>query len=281
MTEIGKLNILKVVKILDFGAYLDGAELGEILLPIKQVPKNAQVGDELEVFLYFDSEDRIIATCEEPYAYVGDFVFLEVKAVDSVGAFLDWGLYKDLLVPFREQKMDMQVGQSYIVYVYIDEKTGRIAASAKIEKYLDTNKNSYAEGQEVDLLIVDKTELGYKAIINNQDSGILYQNEVFTRIQKGDRVGGFVKKIRDDEKIDLSLYKTGFDKIDEISQKILNVLQKHKGFLRLNDKSEPGEIYNLLGISKKTFKTSIGTLYKKRIISIEKDGIRRTNSNEE
>ncbi len=281
MTEIGKLNILKVVKILDFGAYLDGAEFGEILLPIKQVPKNAQVGDELEVFLYFDSEDRIIATCEEPYAYVGDFAFLEVKAVDSVGAFLDWGLYKDLLVPFREQKMDMQVGQSYIVYVYIDEKTGRIAASAKIEKYLDTNKNSYAEGQEVDLLIVDKTELGYKAIINNQDSGILYQNEVFTRIQKGDRVGGFVKKIRDDEKIDLSLYKTGFDKIDEISQKILNVLQKHKGFLRLNDKSEPGEIYNLLGISKKTFKTSIGTLYKKRIISIEKDGIRRTNSNEE
>lgn len=184
MTEIGKLNTLSVVKELDFGIYLDGQQLGEILMPRRYVPAGTKPGDKLEVFIYLDSEDRFIATTEKPFAMVGDFALLDVVGVNSIGAFLDWGLPKDLLVPFREQKQKLEVGKSYVVYVYLDVETNRIVASAKPEKFLDRSPANFEEGEEVDLLILSKTDLGYKAMINKTYTGVLYKNEVFESLEK-------------------------------------------------------------------------------------------------
>ncbi|WP_066629607.1 CvfB family protein [Labilibacter marinus] len=275
MTEIGKYNVLKVVKDLDFGLYLDGGEeLGEILIPRRYVPVNCSVDDELEVFIYLDSEDRLIATTEMPEVTVGEFAFLEAVAVGKVGAFLDWGLPKDLLVPFREQKMDMEKGKSYVVYVYLDDESSRIAASSKIEKFLDNLPPEYEEGQEVDLMIYHQSELGYKAIINGAHTGILYDNEVFRNLHKGDKMKGYVKKVREDDKIDLILEKPGYGKVDGIAQGLLDRLNKASGFIDITDKSPADEITRRLGISKKNFKKAVGSLYKQKIIALEKEGIR-------
>ncbi len=274
MAEIGKYNVLKVVKDLDFGLYLDGGELGEILLPRRYVPINCTVDDELEVFIYLDSEDRLIATTEMPEAVVGEFAYLQAVEVGKVGAFMDWGLPKDLLVPFREQKTNIEKGRGYVVYVYLDDESKRIAASSKVEKFLDNIPPEYEEGQEVDLLIYHQSDLGYKAIINNTHSGMIYANEVFKKIRKGDRLKGYIKKVRSDEKIDLMLEKPGYEKVDSIAQTILDKLKDHQNFLRITDKSPAEEISSMFGISKKNFKKAIGTLYKQRIISIDPDGIR-------
>jgi predicted RNA-binding protein (virulence factor B family) len=275
MAEIGKYNVLKVVKDLDFGLYLDGGEeLGEILLPRRYVPVNCTTGDELEVFIYLDSEDRLIATTEMPEATVGEFAFLKAVEVGKIGAFIDWGLPKDLLVPFREQKAKIEKGKSYVVYVYLDDESGRIAASSKIEKYLDNLPPDYEEGQEVDLMIFDQSDIGYKAIINNAHSGMLYANEVFRNLRRGDKLKGYVKKVREDDKIDLILEKPGYEKVDAISQSILDKLKKANGFLDVTDKSPADEISNRFGISKKSFKKAIGALYKQRVIDIEAEGIR-------
>ncbi len=274
MIEVGKYNTLKVVKDLDFGLYLDGGEeLGEILLPRRYVPPTCTVDSEIEVFIYLDSEDRLIATTEMPTAIVGEFAYLKALEVTKVGAFMDWGLPKDLLVPFREQKVKIEKGKSYIVFLYLDDISGRIAASSKIEKYLDNIPPEYSVGEQVDLIISGESDLGYKAIINNTHSGIIYFNQTFKKLAKGEKIKGYISKIRDDEKIDLLLEKPGYAKIDDISSRILEVLKKQDGFLNLNDKSDAEDVKNILGISKKSFKKAIGTLYKQRIIEIGDRGI--------
>jgi len=274
MVKIGDYNTLRVVKEVDFGIYLDGGEDGEILMPEKYVPEGTKPDDEIEAFIYSDSEDRLIATTEQPLAKVNEFACLKVKAVNKFGAFLDWGILKDLLVPFREQKSDMIEGQYYIVYIYLDEKTNRLAASAKINKFLSPETPPYEVYDEVNILIQSKTDIGYKAIIENEYAGLLYENEVFKDIKKGDRLKAFVKKIRDDEKIDLALQKSGYEQIDNISKSILQILKENNGFVAANDKSSPEMIKSLFNISKKSFKKAIGSLYKQRLIDFKDDGIK-------
>ncbi len=274
MAQIGKLNHLEVLKELDFGIYLDGGDLGEILMPKRYVPEGTMLGDFIEAFIYLDSEDRLIATTEKPLAQIEEFALLEVVSVTPVGAFLNWGLPKDLFVPFREQRKPMEVGKKYLVYVYLDTDSKRIAASSKIENYLDNIPVDYDENEEVDLIIVNETDLGYNAIIDYSHLGILYKNEVFQELNPGDRVQGYIKKIRPDGKIDLRLDKIGYEKITSFVDRIIVELQKNKGFLPLTDKSSPEEIYKTFKISKKNFKAAIGALYKKRFIALEDNGIR-------
>jgi uncharacterized protein len=274
MTEIGKINHLYVVKEVDFGIYLDGGDLGEILMPKRYVPEGTQPEDMIDAFIYLDSEDRLVATTEKPFAMVEEFALLEVVSVTPVGAFLNWGLPKDLFVPFREQRQPMEEGKKYLVYIYVDTNTKRIAASSKIEHYLDNIPVDYDIEEEVDLIIVNETDLGYNAIIDNSHLGVIYKNEVFQPLSPGDKLPGFIKKIRTDGKIDLSLVKAGYEKISEFADRIISELEKHKGFLPLTDKSSPDEIYNVFKFSKKNFKAAIGALYKKRMIAIEGNGIR-------
>ena len=273
MPSIGKFNELQVVKELDFGVYLDGAELGEILLPIRYVPDGCKTGDVVEVFLYFDSSDRIIATTEKPFAAVGEFALLRVKSVDQIGAFLGWGLMKDLLVPFREQKVTMTEGRSYIVYVFHDLISNRIVASAKLEKFLNRIPPDFSIGQQVDLIIWKVTDLGYKAIINHSHQGILYANEVFQELSVGQHIKGYVKKVRSDGKIDLILFPSGYEKVGQHTDKIIDYLKEQGGFASITDKTPPDTIYALFGISKKTFKNVLGDLYKQGRIVLEKDRI--------
>lgn len=270
----GRTSHLKIIRIHNHGAYLDAGLDEAVLLPTKWIPEQAQIGDVVEVFLYFDSNDQIIATTMKPLAEINEVAYLMVVDVNNNGAFLDWGLEKDLLVPYREQKMRMVVGRKYLVYIYFDEQTGRIAASAKIEQFLDTEPCLYIEGQEVDVVIWDQTELGYKAIIDNKFQGLIYANEVFQPIERGQRLKAFVAKLRDDGKIDLRLVKPGYGKMDDLAAKIVEALQNNNQFLPLNDYSQAEDIYNSLQMSKKNFKKSIGLLFKQRIISIENDGIR-------
>jgi uncharacterized protein len=278
MAEIGKVNRLKVLKELNFGLYLDGGEHGEILIPVRYVPKGTKIGDEIDVFIYYDSEDRIIATTETPFAMVDEFALLKVVSVNAIGAFLDWGLSKDLLVPFREQKQTMQEDRWYMVKVYFDKNSKRIAASAKLDSFLDNLPPDYKEGQEVDLIICNETDLGYKAIVNKLHWGMLYKSEIFQTLERGQRIRGFIKKVREDEKIDLSLTKPGYAKVDDISGKILEYLRNNNGFMSITDKSSPETIYSIFFISKKAFKMAIGGLYRKRYISLENNGIRLIHS---
>lgn len=268
------MNTLTIVKEVDFGLYLDGGAKGEILLPKRYVPEQYEIDGTLDVFIYTDSEDRIIATTEKPFAMVGDIAFLEVVAVNEIGAFLNWGLVKDLLVPFREQRSKMQVGESHIVAVYLDEESERIAASAKLDEFLEQTSEDYEEGQEVFLQVWSKTPIGFKVIINDSHLGMLYKDEVFQNLERGQRMKGYIKKIRDDKKIDLTLHKPGIEKIGDLEGKILNKLKAEGGFIPITDKSHPELIYSVFGESKKTFKKAIGGLYKKRLVLLEKKGIR-------
>ena len=277
MANIGRYNTLRVIKEVDFGVYLDGETEGEILMPVRYVPRNCKAGDFVDVFLYLDSEDRPIATTEKPFAQVGEFAMLRVQSVNKIGTFLDWGIMKDLLVPFREQKVTMTEGRSYLVYIYVDEETHRIVASAKLNKFLDKSLPDYTVGQEVDLVIESETDLGYKAIVNNLHWGILYENEVFEQLAKGLKIKGYIKKIRPDNKIDLSLHPLGYEKVDPLTQMILDEMKKMGGFIAVSDKSDAEEVYRVFGISKKSFKQAIGALYKKRLITISPDGIRLNN----
>jgi predicted RNA-binding protein (virulence factor B family) len=274
MPSIGKFNSLEVLKDLDFGLYLDGAELGEILLPRRYVPESCTIGDEVDVFLYFDSSDRIIATTEKPLACVGDFAFMTVISVDQFGAFLEWGLMKDLLVPFSEQKVTMEAGRSYLVYVFYDQASNRIAASAKLEKYLNIEPPVYEPDQKVDLLIWKKTDIGYKAIINNLHQGILYANEVYRVLHPGQWLQGYIKKVREDKKIDLGLFPSGYTKVSAFSGLIIDYLKLHNGTAEITDRTSPEIIHELFGVSKKTFKNALGDLYKKGLIILEKDRIK-------
>ena len=274
MVEIGKYNTLKIVKDLDFGVYLDGGDDLEILLPARYVPRNVKPGDEVEVFIYHDNEGRIIATTAKPLAIVGEFQWMECKSVNDMGAFLEWGLMKDLLVPFREQKMPMREGKWYLVYVHLDHVTKRIVASARVDKFLDNVPPVYEFNQEVDLLVADETEIGYKVIINNLHWGLIYHNEIYRRLERGEHLKGYIKEVREDEKIDVSLTRLGYEKVEGIAGIILDALKVQNGFLPVHDKSPAEEIYSLFGCSKKSFKQAIGALYKKKLISIEPAGIR-------
>lgn len=273
--EIGKVNKLKVLREVSIGVYLDGDTIGDVLLPKRYVPEGTKEGDEVEVFIHLDSEDRLIATTERPLAQVGEFAWLKVVSVSKFGAFLDWGLMKDLLVPFREQKEKMEKDRYYAVYVYFDDETGRIVASAKVDRFLDNVSPDYNPGDEVKLFVVGRTELGYKAVINGLHSGLLYYNQVFKPLQLGQQTKGYIARVREDEKIDLLLERPGYEKVDELSQKLLDALQKAGGFLPLTDKSVPADIEQRLGMSKKTFKKAIGALYKQRLIELLPDGIKQ------
>lgn len=271
--ELGKFNQLEVVKEVDFGMYLDGGEEGEILLPTRYVPENCEIGDFLNVFLYLDIDERLIATTLTPLVQVGQFACLEVAWVNQFGAFLNWGLMKDLFVPFREQKMKMQVGRSYVVHAHIDEESYRIVASAKVERYLSKEFPEYAPEEEVDILIWQKTDLGFKAIIDNKYSGLLYENEIFRNLETGMRMKAYVKQVREDGKVDLILQKPGFEKIDDFAKTLLDYIKEHDGRIELTDKSPADDIYDTFGVSKKTFKKGVGDLYKKRLIALHEDGI--------
>lgn len=274
MIEIGKFNTLTVVKLVDFGVYLDGEERGEILMPKEYVPDNCSPDDEVKAFIYFDSEDRIVATTEHPYVQVGEFAFLKVVAVSAIGAFLDWGLRKDLLVPFREQREPMLEGRSYLVYAYVDKASDRIVASTKVDKYLDQVFPEYEPGQEVDVLIARKTDLGYSVIVNNAHWGLIYQNEIFQPLKIGQKMKGYIKELREDEKIDVSLQSAGYAKIDGLAKVILDKIKDNGGMLDISDKSAPEEIYNLFGCSKKNYKKAIGALFKQGFIDIDNSEIR-------
>lgn len=277
MDSLGRIVRLEVVKGVGFGVYLDGGELGEVLLPKKYVPKGTAVGDTLEVFLYLDSNDIPVATTRKPKAQVGEFAYLKVVDTTAVGAFLDWGLEKDLLVPFAEQHRPMEVGRSYLVYLYRDQSDGRIAASSKIDKFLDDDRpHQFKPRQPVDLIIANSTDLGYKAIINHSHWGVLYKNEVFQRLSFGQSIKGYIQRVREDGRIDLSL-QGGKAARDRYADTILQYLKEHNGYAAVHDKSDPKLITKLFGMSKGAFKKAIGGLYKQRVIAIEKEGIRLLN----
>lgn len=275
MVEIGKTNSLKVIKEVDFGLYLDGGEkYGEILIPKRYVPADTEVDHYLDVFVYLDSEDRIIATTDLPFAEVGDFAYLKCIGVTGIGAFLDWGLVKDLFVPFREQAHPMSEDLSYFVRIYLDEETERIVASSKTNQFLDNSPHDFEVGQEVDLIIGTRSDLGVRVVVNEKYSGLIYHNEIFTTIKPGQKIKGYVQKVREDEKLDISLQPAGYEKVDAIAQNILDKLAKRGGYIEAGDKSSPETIKHVFGISKKVFKKAIGALYRNQQITIEEEGIR-------
>ncbi len=274
MIAIGKINRLAVARASDFGLMLDDGEGGEILLPKRYVPSTCNVGDRLEVFVYRDSKDRLTATTERPHAMVGDFALLRVKETSKVGAFLDWGLPKDLLVPFREQRVPMKAGLWYLVHVYLDRVSGRIVASTKLDKFLEGSRRFYKQGEKVDLIVWQRTDLGYKAIINNERWGMVFHNEVFQPLDRGQKIEGYIKQVRPDGLIDLALQQPGYGKVTDLTDVILDYLKEQGGFMPVTDKTPPEEINALFGVSKKTYKKAIGALYKKRRVEVLENGIK-------
>ncbi|NDW12499.1 GntR family transcriptional regulator [Bacteroides sp. 214] len=272
--ELGRYNTLKVVKEVDFGMYLDGDEQGEILLPSRYVPEDCKVGDTLDVFLYLDSEERLIATTLHPDVQVGEFALLEVAWVNQHGAFMDWGLMKDLFVPFSEQKAKMQPGGRYMIHAHLDDESYRIVASAKVERYLSKEQPTYKQGEEVEILVWQRTDLGYKVIVENQFAGLVYANECYEEIEPGEKRKAYIKQIREDGKIDINLQKAGYERVEDFSKTLYDLLKERGGYCSLNDKSDADLIYQVFGVSKKTFKKAIGALYRQQLISIEPDGIR-------
>ncbi|PWY55439.1 GntR family transcriptional regulator [Legionella qingyii] len=273
MIKIGQFNKLKMVREAPFGVYLQGGEWGEILLPNKSVPKGALVGDVLDVFVYFDSDDKIIATTRHPLAKLGSCAFLKVIDVNPVGAFLDWGLDKDLLVPKPEQHRPMEIGKSYLVYLKQDNQ-GRIIASSKIDYFLDKTTANFKPGEEVSLLIAESTPLGRKVIINDSHWGLIHAGDIFQTLIYGQKMKGYIKKVRDDGKIDITLRQIGQNTINELAQRIISKIEQSGGFLALHDKSSPAEIQQAFAESKKNFKSALGQLYKRGLIDIEENGIR-------
>ncbi len=271
--KLGEMNTMTVVKEVDFGMYLDGNDEGEILLPSRYVPKGCKVGDTLDVFVYLDQDERPVATTLSPKAMVGEFAYLEVAWVNQYGAFLDWGLMKDLFCPFREQKMRMVKGNSYVVYVHLDKESYRIVASAKVEHFLSDERPPYKHGQEVDILVWQKTDLGFKVIIDNKFGGLIYKDQIFKYIHSGDRMKAYINTVRPDGKIDLTLQPTGLRQTKEFSETLLEYLKSNNGYCNLGDKSDAEEIYDRFNVSKKTFKKAVGDLYKRKLINIAEKSI--------
>ena len=281
MIDIGRINTLTALRQTTVGFFLGDLTdrktqdfSNDILLPNKYVPDTLAVDDDIDVFVYTDSEDRPIATTLTPAIQRNEFASLQVVAVNSTGAFVDWGLEKDLLVPHREQARPMEVGQWYVVFMYLDEETNRLVASTKLNRFMDPDVRNLAVGDEVQLLAYDITDLGVNVIINNRYRGLVFANEIFRTVRPGDPLIGYIKNIRDDNRVDVSLQKSGFDNVEPNARRILATLKVENGFLPLTDNSPPDEIYNALEMSKKTFKKAIGTLYRERKIVLEEGGIR-------
>ncbi|KFE44802.1 CvfB family protein [Pseudomonas congelans] len=275
MALIGRYNSLQIVKHTNFGLYLDGAQDGEILLPNRYIPKDVPTEDEdwLNVFIYLDSEDKLLATTEKPKVQVGEFASLKVVEVNSIGVFLDWGLPKDLLLPYSEEKRTLQAGDYCVVHVYLDKHTRRITATARLDRYLDKTPASYSVGQEVDLLVAEATDMGFKAIINNKHWGLIHKNEVFKFMRAGKQEKGYIKEVRSDGNISLSLQPVGAEAASSLNSKILAKLRENSGTLPVSDKSDPQIISGLFGVSKGNFKKAIGALYKQGQIVIHADRI--------
>lgn len=273
MISIGAYNHLKVKKETDFGVFLDGGDNLEILLPKRYVPKGTRVDDEIEVFLYHDSENRLIATTDRPYGVAGDIVLLKAVDVTAQGAFLDWGLVKDLFVPLSQQLSKMRTGQEYLVKIYIDEMTGRVAATEKIDQYLSNETLTVKEKDVVDLIIYRRSDIGFVTIINKQHTGVLHFADQFKPYDIGDKLKGFVKAIKSENRIDVVPGQAGFKKVEDESSRILRLLHENNGYLPFHDKSDPEEIVTFFGMSKKTFKMTIGNLYKQQKITFTKTGI--------
>jgi uncharacterized protein len=272
MIEIGKYNTLQIARSTKVGLYLTDGKT-DILLPNKYIPNTFEIGEDITVFVYLDHEERPVATTLEPYIFLNEFALLRVNYVNQVGAFMNWGMEKDLFVPFKEQARTMEQGKRYLIYMYLDEKTNRLVGSSKTNQFL-TNENITVEnGEEVDLIVSHITDVGINVIINEKHKGLLYKNEVYDDLRTGDRIVGFIKHIRPDGKIDVSITRLGFEKIEPSAQNILDELKASRGFLRLNDDSHPEDIKTVLKMSKKTFKKAIGTLYKQKLIEIKEDGI--------
>lgn len=274
MIKIGTYNTLVIKREVDFGVYLDDGSEG-ILLPKRFVPEGAKAGDELKVFIYHDSEDRVIATTQRPKGIVGEIVKLKAVSVTRQGAFMDWGLMKDLFVPVSKQLSRMHAGEEYLVRIYIDERTGRVAASEKLETFLSNESLTVREMDLVNLTVYRRTEIGYMMIINHLHTGVLHFNEIYRPIEIGDHFEGYIKKIYPDNKIDVAAGKPGYQRVEEETQKILRLLDENDGYLPFHDKSDPDEIYSFFGMSKKTFKMTIGNLYKQQKIMFTKTGIKR------
>lgn len=272
--RLGDYNRLVILREVEFGLYLDGGNEGEILLPKRYVPAHYTIGDALDVFVYLDQDERLVATTETPLAKVGEFAFLSCSWVNEYGAFLNWGLMKDLFCPFREQKKRMEIGHQYIVYVYVDEESYRIVSSAKVEHFLSSDKPSYKSGDEVDILVWQKTDLGFKVIINNRYGGLIYSNQIFRPVHPGNRLKAYISTVRDDGKIDVTLQPFGQKQTENFVEELLQYLRSHGGYCELGDKSDAELIKQRFHVSKKTYKKAIGDLYKRRLISIQPDGIR-------
>jgi predicted RNA-binding protein (virulence factor B family) len=274
MAVIGKRNTLSVVRESTPGLYLDGGELGEILLPGRYIPRNLKQGEVLDVFVYLDSEDRLVATTETPLVMVGEFAYLEVISVNvRIGAFLNWGLAKDLLLPFREMENPVRPGQKLIVAVYLDPKTNRIVASARLRRHLNRTPPDYRTGQPVELLITGQSPLGYNAIVENAHRGLLYRDTLTVQLETGQRLKGFVRTIRPDGNIDLSLDMTGYKRVAPLKLRIVQALERNGGRLNLDDDSSPQDIRAEFNSSKKAFKQALGALYKSRRIRFRNPGI--------
>jgi uncharacterized protein len=273
MLQLGKTNTLTILRHTSVGAYLGDNENSEVLLPLKYVKGDMNVGENVDVFIYKDSEDRIIATTLKPHAEVEEFAFLKAVSVSKIGAFLDWGLEKDILVPFKEQRHKMFEGFEYVVYLYLDEVSQRIVATSKLNKFFETETIALEQGQEVDLLVYDESSLGFSCVINNAYKGLIYANDIYQDIHIGDFLKGYVQLIRPDKLVDISLQPVGFKKVLSSTDIILNYLVDHEGVLDLTDKSSPEEIEKRFNMSKATFKKSIGVLYRQRKVLLKDDGV--------
>ena len=275
MIKIGQINSLEVIKTADFGVFLDGEDYGSVLLPNKYVPEGTELGAHLEVFLYFDSESQLAATIDKPIAQVGEWGLMKIEGINKTGAFVNWGIKeKDLLIPFSEQRARFTAGQNILVYVYTDKASGRIVGTTKFNKWLDKTPANYEVNEQVDLIIAERSQLGYKAIVNGEHWGMIFPSDVFGKLFIGKKLKGYIKQVREDGKIDLALQKVGVAKMDDLSSKVIELLEKKGGFLPLNDKSSPEAIFETFRTSKGTYKKTIGGLYKAGKIVIEKDGIR-------
>jgi len=273
MIKVGQYNKLEILRETSVGLFLGSNDGENILLPNKYVPENFDIGDEIEVFCYLDHEERPVATTLKPYITLNHFSLLQVKEVNQIGAFLDWGLEKHLFVPFREQARKMETGKRYLVYMYLDEETNRLVGSSKTNRFIDNSELTVDEMEEVSLIVSRYTDLGVEVIINEMHKGLIYNNELFRKVSLGEKLKGYIKKIRPGNKLDISLQQLGYKNIEPSAEKLLEVLKSENGFLRLNDKSSPDEVTGLLQMSKKTFKKALGNLYKQKLVLIKEDGI--------
>ena len=271
MVNVGQYNTLKVIKEVDFGMYLDGGE-DEILLPKRYVPPGLKTGDEISVFIYHDNDGRLIATTQRPIAIVGEIAMMEVADVNTSGAFMKWGIMKDVFVPIALQEKRMRPGDHRLVMLFIDEKTGRVTGTEKIDKYLSNYELTVKDHDPVDLVVYQKTDIGYKVIVNSRHMGVIHSNEIFRELETGEKIKGFVKHVRPDNKLDISIGSKGYTRVPEEEGKIVSLLKDNNGYLPYNDKSSPEDIYAFFGMSKKTFKMTLGALYKKRKITFTQTG---------